>query len=245
MDLPLNTVSPPLPARHVTPDPSKDLRHLGDYTTPQGLYRLVIFACYLELDAALCPTSYRPTSDKLVVSLIRNARLDPSTLLDKSNLTDSTYSRRQQAIYSKGCIALVLQHLFARLELTSEGKIQPGYDLLFKPMLTRMVASLIAYWNIIWISPHLDPSQAPASSPSERAREETQRRWTLFQQHTEALKDKFPWLKEALSQEDQSPLGNVSILAQCPDFTVREHAPAQDGMYVLAVTFPVQLNLFK
>jgi hypothetical protein len=127
-----------------------DEGHLPDFYTCDGLKDLIIFACGIELQNAICPLSYQPTDDDHLVSMLANCGLSSEDALQRFDVSSSTYEMRVQNVHSRGRAITLLKVIFSRIGVvdTEGGPLNPWLHL-FIPTLAWFLHSMMAYANIV------------------------------------------------------------------------------------------------
>ncbi|KAH6884697.1 hypothetical protein BKA70DRAFT_1237562 [Coprinopsis sp. MPI-PUGE-AT-0042] len=98
-----------------------DKGHVPDFTTASGLTDLIVFACGIELQNAICPLSYKPTDDDHSVAMLKKCGVSPDDALQKYDFSQSTHEMRVQNVQSRGRVIALLEFIFARVDVIDKG----------------------------------------------------------------------------------------------------------------------------
>jgi hypothetical protein len=128
----------------------EDKGHLPDFESHDGLKDLIVFACGIELQNAICPLSYQPTDDSYLVVALFNNGLSPLDALQRFDVSSSTHEMRIQNVHSRGRTISLLKGIFSRITvLDMEGtRLDPWTDL-FIPTLAWFIHAIKAYAGVV------------------------------------------------------------------------------------------------
>ncbi|KAJ3549148.1 hypothetical protein NMY22_g993 [Coprinellus aureogranulatus] len=129
-----------------------DEGHLPDVTTREGLMNLIIFACGIEIQHAVCSDAYRTTSDSSIIAGIKARGLaeedDLGEALGLYDISKVSHQMRLETMYARARIHLVVK---AVLENTSimdtDGIPRDSWNHIFVPTLTRLLYGCLDYFE--------------------------------------------------------------------------------------------------
>lgn len=125
--------------------------HVPDFTTPDGLTDLIVFACGIKLQNAICPLSHKATDDKHVVAILKDHGLSADNTLYKYDFSQATHEMCVQNVHSCGRVLALLLHIFARIavtDVTTGSHLDPWFDL-FIPTLAWFSHTMLAYAKLV------------------------------------------------------------------------------------------------
>ncbi|KAH6879976.1 hypothetical protein BKA70DRAFT_1447684 [Coprinopsis sp. MPI-PUGE-AT-0042] len=132
-----------------------DKGHIPDFTTASGLTDLIVFACGIELQNAICPLSYKPTDDDHSVAMLKKCGVSPDDALQKYDFSQLTHKMRVQNVQSRSRVIALLEFIFARVDVIDQGDgshLNPWFDL-FIPTLAWFIHALQAYASLTSLKP--------------------------------------------------------------------------------------------
>lgn len=188
-----------------------DIGHIPSLDSRESLLNLVVFACGIELQNAICPQSYEPVeTDSLLRCALLLEGVSPDDALKRFDISEKSYEMRLQNICSRGRIIQVLRVVFKRFSiLDAAGTPQDGWSFVFIPTLAWMIHALKHYYNASLKSvPESDRSIL--SLPSR----------DLFSAQLEWTADRWLELRDAVDklERDQIPVDN--LMAPLSPFTI-------------------------
>ncbi|KAH6880233.1 hypothetical protein BKA70DRAFT_1447519 [Coprinopsis sp. MPI-PUGE-AT-0042] len=129
-----------------------DEGHVPKFTTASGLTDLIVFACGIELQNAICPLSYKSTDDEHLVAMLENCGVSPDDALHRYDFSQSTHEMRVQNVHSRGRVIALLKFVFARIDVIDDrdgARLDPWFDL-FIPTLAWFIHAIPTPLDLFW-----------------------------------------------------------------------------------------------
>lgn len=108
---------------------------------------MVLLACLVELQNALCPLSYECSTDSAILALLHQRGLQPHLALADFDISEMSHELRLQCIYSRGRMVYLLRDfLFRKYRLRDRnGQIMDPWCQIFIPTLAHLITALKTY----------------------------------------------------------------------------------------------------
>jgi hypothetical protein len=121
---------------------------LPNTNNPEDLKRLLIFACYIELQNVLTRKSYDPTTNPRLIAGLAAKNITPEAAITQYSISAVSFDARVQNAYSRGRISILLDSVFSTMVVfDKDGEDQDPWEFLFIPALSWFIYSLRDYWE--------------------------------------------------------------------------------------------------
>ncbi|KAJ3534560.1 hypothetical protein NMY22_g6870 [Coprinellus aureogranulatus] len=126
-----------------------DEGHIPTLDSVESLRDLLFVACGVELQNAICETSYQLCTDVVTLRLLQLRQESAQIGFDKHDISGMPYSIRLGAVYSRGRMQDLLRVVFQKVEVIDEAgqQIEDPMAALFVPMLAHFISALRDYYQ--------------------------------------------------------------------------------------------------
>lgn len=108
-----------------------------------------MLACVIELQNALCPLSYQPTTDQTLLALLHQAGQTPISALENYDISATSHEMRAQNVFSRGRMQAILRCVLQKISIfTDEGEMRDPWSQLFIPTLAHFIECLKTYHSL-------------------------------------------------------------------------------------------------